>query len=264
MRIRALMAQVRKAWQPPPRLTLSEWANQHAVLSAESSAEVGRWRTLPYQRSIMDATTDRHIEAVTMMKSARVGWSKMLNHTIGYHAHHEPRPLMLVQPTIGDAEGYSKDEIAPMIRDTPVLEALPLPGTHDAGNTTLRSRHVGSATRFRTVRTVTIHGLIFTGHENAFNGIRKCWGVTLIRDHCLRPAHSLTARDFPPSAEFARNFPSELARMRMLYGQAAVFAIDLDQCVRIRSGVASGRGTSGRRSGRHSRMEGRSGAVRRG
>ncbi|MDI9240748.1 phage terminase large subunit family protein [Lysobacter sp. LF1] len=138
------MAQVRRAWKPPARLTLSEWADDCAVLSTESAAEVGKWRTLPYQRGIMDAITDRHIESVTVMKSARVGWSKILNHTIGYHAHHEPCPLMLVQPTIGDAEGYSKDEIAPMIRDTPVLEAIfPLPGTRDAGNTILRKAFPG-------------------------------------------------------------------------------------------------------------------------
>ena len=30
---------------------------------------------------------------------------------------------MLVQPTIEDAQGYSKEEIAPMLRDTPVLKA---------------------------------------------------------------------------------------------------------------------------------------------
>ena len=31
---------------------------------------------------------------------------------------------MLVQPTIEDAQGYSKEEIAPMLRDTPVLKGL--------------------------------------------------------------------------------------------------------------------------------------------
>ena len=70
-----LIAEVCQAWRPPPRLTLSEWADRHAVLSAESSAEVGRWRTIPYQKGIMDAITDRNIESVTVMKSARVGWT---------------------------------------------------------------------------------------------------------------------------------------------------------------------------------------------
>ena len=61
----------------------------------------------------MDAISDRRIEAVTVMKSARVGWTKILGHVI---AHHDPCPVLLVLPTLGDAEGYSKDELAPMIR----------------------------------------------------------------------------------------------------------------------------------------------------
>ena len=35
-------------------MTLSEWADSYAYLSAESSAEGGRWHTLPYQKGIME------------------------------------------------------------------------------------------------------------------------------------------------------------------------------------------------------------------
>ena len=35
------------AFKPPKKLSLSEWADEHAFLSAESSAEGGRWRTMP-------------------------------------------------------------------------------------------------------------------------------------------------------------------------------------------------------------------------
>lgn len=110
--------------RPPPRLTLSAWADEFAVLSAESSAEAGKWRSLPYQRGIMDAITDPRVTEVTLMKSARVGYTKIVNHTIGYYAQHDPCPIMLVQPTIEDAKDYSKEEIGPMIRDTPALCGL--------------------------------------------------------------------------------------------------------------------------------------------
>ena len=33
------------AFKPPKKLTLSEWADEYAYLSAESSAEGGRWHT---------------------------------------------------------------------------------------------------------------------------------------------------------------------------------------------------------------------------
>jgi len=106
------------AFLPPKKLTLSEWADQYAYLSVESSAEGGRWRTLPYQKGIMDAVTNPDIEQITVMKSARVGYSKILNHIIAYHIHNDPCPIMIVQPTIEDATGYSKEEVAPFLRVT--------------------------------------------------------------------------------------------------------------------------------------------------
>lgn len=114
----------RAGWKLPPKLTLSEWADQHFYLSAESSAQTGRWSTLPYQKGIMDAFTDPKITHVSVMKSARVGWTKIVNALIGYSIHHSPCPILVVQPTIEDAKGYSKEEIAPMIRDCPELAAI--------------------------------------------------------------------------------------------------------------------------------------------
>lgn len=148
MNIEELFTSIRHSWSPPPRLTLSEWADRYAVLSAESSAEVGRWKTIPYQRGMLDACTDRAIERVTIIKSARVGYTKMLNHLIGYHMHYDPCPIMVAQPTIGDAEGWSKDELAPMLRDTPVLEGLVADTSkRDSGNTILHKQFPGGQIR---------------------------------------------------------------------------------------------------------------------
>jgi hypothetical protein len=115
---------VMSALRPPPKMRLSEWADAHFVLSAESSAEPGRWRTLAYQRGIMDAITDPNVERVSFMKSARIGYTKMVDATVGYFIHQDPCPIMVVQPTVDDAEGYSKEEIAPMVRDCAVLTDL--------------------------------------------------------------------------------------------------------------------------------------------
>jgi phage terminase large subunit GpA-like protein len=48
------------------------------------------------------------------------GTAKFLNHVAAFHIHQDPCPIMIVQPTIEDAQGYSKEEIAPMLRDTPL------------------------------------------------------------------------------------------------------------------------------------------------
>jgi len=134
------------AWRPPPRLSLSEWADSHFMLSAESAAEPGRWRTLPYQRAILDAFSDPDTEQISVMKSARVGWTKCLNIVVAYYMAQDPCPIMVVQPTIEDAEGYSKEEVAPMIRDVDVLSALiPDSKAKDSGQTLLHKAFRGGS-----------------------------------------------------------------------------------------------------------------------
>jgi hypothetical protein len=110
-------------FKPPPRLRLSEYADEFAVMTGPS-AEKGRWSTLPYQRQILDAFTDPAIETVAIMKSARVGWTKCLNVVVQFFSHQDPCPVMIVQPVKEDAEGYSKEEIKPLFEDTPALRGL--------------------------------------------------------------------------------------------------------------------------------------------
>lgn len=168
MEVEAFVSDLWGHWAPPKRMKLSEWAEKHAVLSAESSAQTGKWTNIPYQVEMLDAMTDRAIESVTVLKSARVGYTKCINHLIGYHIEHDPCPIMVVQPTNGDAEGYSKDEIAPMLRDTPVLSPLfEESGRRDSQNTILNKSFPGGKLQMvgadspRGFRRVSIRVLIF-------------------------------------------------------------------------------------------------------
>ena len=110
--------------RPPPKLRLSEWAETYAVLSRETSAQTGRFHAFPYQVGMMDAVTDPLVQRITVMKSARVGYTKVLDHVVGYYVHQDPSPILVVQPRVEDAEDYSGTEIEPMLRDTPVLAAI--------------------------------------------------------------------------------------------------------------------------------------------
>jgi phage terminase large subunit GpA-like protein len=53
----AVTSEAMQAWRLPPPMSLCEWAEANSVLSAETSAEPGRWHTLPYQRGVMQAIT---------------------------------------------------------------------------------------------------------------------------------------------------------------------------------------------------------------
>lgn len=108
----------------PPTLSLNEWSVRHAVLSAETSAQTGRFRPYAYQVGLADAVTDPSVETVTVMKSARVGFTKVLDHAIGYYCHQDPSPILVVEPRVEDAQDYSRSELVPMLRDVSVLADL--------------------------------------------------------------------------------------------------------------------------------------------
>ena len=117
----AMVAAVLAAFRPPPTLSLSEWADRHFYLSAESSSEPGPWTTLPFQKGWMDAMSDPDIPKVTVMKSARVGYTKSFVALIGYYAAHDPCSMLILQPTDEDAKGFSDEELDPMFRDVEPL-----------------------------------------------------------------------------------------------------------------------------------------------
>ena len=131
--------------KPPPKLTISEWSDKNRQLSSEASAEPGRWLTAraEFQRGIMDCFSSG-VSRIALMCSAQVGKTEMLNNVCGFHIHQDPAPLLMLQPTIEMAETWSKDRLAPMLRDTPVLkDQIGDPRTRDSGNTILHKRFPG-------------------------------------------------------------------------------------------------------------------------
>lgn len=119
----ALRQSFLQALAPPPVLTVSEWADAHRMLSAEASAEPGRWVTdrAPYQRGMMDAICDPAVETVVIMSSAQVGKTEILLNFLGYRIDRDPGPMLLIQPTLEMAEAFSRDRLEPMLRDSPTL-----------------------------------------------------------------------------------------------------------------------------------------------
>ena len=134
------------AVKPPPDLSISEWADQYRVLSSEASSEYGAWNTsrAEYQRGIMDAISDDNIEEVTIMSCAQVGKTEMILNLIGYHVAQDPAPMLVVQPTLEMAQTFSKDRLAPMVRDCPTLaDKIKDPRARDSGNSILKKQFAG-------------------------------------------------------------------------------------------------------------------------
>ena len=133
-------------FRPPPRLTVSQWADRHRQLSREASSEPGQWKTsrAEYQRAILDAISDPLTHTVVVMSAAQVGKSELLLNGIGFHISQDPAPILFLQPTVEMAETFSKDRVAPLVRDTPCLTSLVSDAkAKDGGNTVLHKTYLG-------------------------------------------------------------------------------------------------------------------------
>lgn len=134
---RAAMARVWKQFEPPPDLTVSEWAQRNRVMPKGTTPRPGPFRPEKFQIEMMDAVLDPNIHEVAVMKCTQVGFSDaVLNNIIAYFIDVDPKPIMCVQPTIDNAKDYGKKRITPMIQACPALRARIKDATsRRAGNT---------------------------------------------------------------------------------------------------------------------------------
>jgi phage terminase large subunit GpA-like protein len=132
------MARAYAALAPPKTLSVSEWSDRERRLSPEASAEPGTWDTgrTEYLRDIMNAVNDPAITRIVVAKASQVGYTECLNNILGYLIAEDPGPVLVIMPSLETAEAWSKDRLAPMLRDTPCLAGkVSSPLTRDSGNT---------------------------------------------------------------------------------------------------------------------------------
>jgi len=137
---------IRTVFQPPPRMRVDEWADAYRFLSPEASAEPGKYSTAraPYQRGPMEALSDPRVKMVVLMWASQLGKTEIPNNFIGKRIHLDPGPILMLQPTLSMGEAWSKDRLAPMLRDTPVLRGKVRDArSRDADNTLLHKSFEG-------------------------------------------------------------------------------------------------------------------------
>jgi phage terminase large subunit GpA-like protein len=117
---------------------------------------------------MMDSFCQPEVEKVTILKSARIGYTKIIGHVVGYHIHQDPCSVLIVQPTIDDAEGYSKEEIQPTFDETEVLrKRVGDSKSRSSGNTIAKKKypggilHIIGANSPRGFRRITVRLVLF-------------------------------------------------------------------------------------------------------
>jgi phage terminase large subunit GpA-like protein len=107
-----------------PPMTASQWGDEHFYMSSESSYHEGEWTTDHFQVAILNAMGNDLIAVVNFVKSARIGYTKLLMVNIGYKLQHKRRNIVMWSPTDTDAKGISKRHVDGLVRDVPVVKEL--------------------------------------------------------------------------------------------------------------------------------------------
>ena len=166
-KLKKSLKSINAAFLPPPDMTVSEHADKYMILGNDSSNS-GAWKTIGYQKAIMDAFCCNRISQVVCLKSSRVGWTKIINNVIAYYVHYDPCSILVVQPTIEDAEGYSKEEITGMIDNVPVIGERMGTGERTKHGNTIRKKkypggmlHIIGSNSPRGFRRITVRIVLF-------------------------------------------------------------------------------------------------------
>jgi len=90
-----LVSRTLSLFQPPEDLLLADWMTKNITLPEGKSVRPGPMENWPYMTEILNAMGDRGVERVTVMKSARLGYTTGLMGVLAATAAMDPGPIIL-------------------------------------------------------------------------------------------------------------------------------------------------------------------------
>jgi phage terminase large subunit GpA-like protein len=153
---------------------------EHIRLPAGDTAIPGPIRMWGYQRGIADAIGDPLIERVTVIKSARIGYTTLLVGTLANYVHNDPSSLLCLLPVKDDARNFVVSQVEPVFAESPVVRAkLDAPKAHATIGT--RCCFAGSpAARFAWCRPrLSARSLYALRHLACAYHKRSCHGIPI-------------------------------------------------------------------------------------
>lgn len=137
-----------EAATPPPELTVSEWADAHRYISADSGSKYpGRWRTarVPYLREPMDTMgVNNPASRVVLKMGAQVGKTQAMNNALAHMIDTAPRSAAVICPSLDKAQQWNREQWEPMLDVTEALRLKVLASRSRAED--------GSSTKFKRFR----------------------------------------------------------------------------------------------------------------
>lgn len=112
-------------FKPRMKPRLSEFMEEHG-----RSDDGRRIRPFPFQADMADAFPDPETEQVSVRKSSRIGYSTILQCFLAWRIRYDPARSLIYQPTIDDAEKYSRDDLDPVLQWPVVREVATFKPRH--------------------------------------------------------------------------------------------------------------------------------------
>lgn len=133
-----LFERAAQAAEPRAVVTVTEWADEHRMLSSKASGERGKYKSsrTPHLRAIMDdLSAHSPVKRVVVKKPAQGGVTELALNWIGYTMAEAPGPMLVVVPTLEIRKRWVRQRLDPLLTETPMLAALlDAQASRDAGN----------------------------------------------------------------------------------------------------------------------------------
>ena len=134
---------MRQFLAPPPRIDTAAWAAQYRHIA--KGPERGLWRNerTPYLVEPMQAASSHTpYERVVLWFATRLGKSEVLYNSVMQRIHTDPQDMMMVQPTLQDAQDHSAQRFLPTIMQTPAMHGKVAVRKSRDESTSWRSRSI--------------------------------------------------------------------------------------------------------------------------
>jgi phage terminase large subunit GpA-like protein len=176
------------AFKPKRRIPLSQWMAEEGRLDDGS-----KFRPFPFQNGIADAFTDPATAQVSVRKSSRIGYSTIVQCFLGYRISRDPARSLIYQPTIDDAEKYSRDDLDPVLQ-WPAVRAVATFKARDRDNQIRAKRFKG--------------GWIQIKGANSPKEFRRVTADDVLLEECDGYPYSAREEGDPARLAFKRNLTS--------------------------------------------------------
>lgn len=143
-----LLRRVVERFAPPPRLTVSQFADREIIVTSGPLAGT-HWQTdyAPYQRGILDAFHEPGVQTVVVMGSSQWGKTACAVNVAAYHIAHDPCTILVVEPTVEPmARDFARNRLEPIIAASRSLaDVVSRKRSKDSSNTILEKTFRGGS-----------------------------------------------------------------------------------------------------------------------